>query len=378
MYLQTEQWKFLTKIIKKMKKFIITAVVFFGLVTFGRSQGCIIVRNVSGLGQYNLTSKSFSTSNWQIGINNRYFKAYRDYKGKTDLKTPPQNQNIIKSFSMDIDVTRLLANGWSLDLGFPISANSRNSDIEHGGPNTTRHTTSAFGMGDLQFTAYKWLFKLAGEQKGNIQLGLGIKFPTGDYKKQGYFYRNDTTRILSTLNPSIQLGDGGTGITAELNAFYFLGAKKNFSLYGNFYYLANPTDINGTQYTMGKPETAQNILLGAYDVSVIDVFSMRAGINYDVKNWAFSAGIRDEGAPVYDLFGKSDGIRRSGYTLSAEPGIIYKFKSATFYSYVPFLLSHEVKQSALDKIISKKSGIYTSSPGGSGDYQIFVGALFQL
>ena len=361
-----------------MKKITIISTALLFLANFAHSQGCIIVRNVSGLGQYNVTTKSFSTSNWQISINSRYFKAYRDYKGKVDQHLPPANQNVINSFSMDLGVTRLLPHGWSLDLGFPISANSRTTNSEHGGPNTARHTTSAYGMGDLQFTALKWLLKPSDNQRGNIQLGLGIKFPTGDFKKQGYFYRNDTTRILSTLNPAIQLGDGGTGIIAELNTYYFLDSKKTFSLYGNFYYLANPTDINGTQYTQGKPETAVNILRGAYDVSVIDVFSIRAGITYDVKNWAFSAGIRDEGAPVYDLIGKSDGIRRGGYTLSAEPGIIYKFKSASIYAYVPFLLSHEVKQSALDKIITKETGIYTSSTGGSGDYQIFVGAQFQL
>ena len=361
-----------------MKKIIIISTALLFVANFAWSQGCIIVRNVSGLGQYNLTSNSFSTSNWQININSRYFRAYRDYKGKVDLKTPPANQNVINSFSLDLDVTRLLPHGWSLDLGFPISANSRTTDLEHGGLNTTRHTTSAFGMGDLQFTVLKWLLKPSANQKGNIQLGLGIKFPTGDYKKQGYFYRNDTTRILSILNPSIQLGDGGTGIITELNTYYFLDSKKIFSLYGNFYYLANPTDINGTQYTQGKPQTPANILLGAYDISVIDVFSIRAGMNFNLKNWAFSAGIRDEGAPVYDLFGKSDGIRRSGYTLSAEPGIIYKFKKATIYAYVPFLLSHAVKQSALDKIITKQTGVYTSSSGGSGDYQIFLGAQFQL
>jgi hypothetical protein len=111
---------------------------------------------------------------------------------------------------------------------------------------------------------------------------------------------------------------------------------------------------------------------------VIDVFSMRAGMNFNFKNWAFSAGLRDEGAPVRDLFGKSNGIRRSGYTLSAEPGILYKFKTATVYFYLPFLLSHEVKQSVLDKAITTKTGVFTSSPGGSGDYQIFLGAQFQL
>ena len=362
-----------------MKKSIIISTALLFLVHFAKSQGCIIVRNVSGLGgQYNLVSKSFSSSNWQLSINNRYFKAYHDYKGKEDLKLPPENQNVIKSFSMDLTLTRFLSHGWSLDLGFPISANSRTTNSEHGGPNTTRHTTSAFGMGDLQFTAYKWLLKTNVEQRGNIQIGLGIKFPTGNYNKQGYFYRNDTTRILSTLNPAIQLGDGGTGIVTELNTFYFFGSKKNLSVYGNFYYLINPTDINGTQYTQGRPQTQANILLGAYDVSVIDVYSIRAGLSYDLKRWAFSGGVRYEGAPVYDLIGKSHGIRRSGYTLSAEPGIIYKFKTASIYCYVPFLLSHEVKQSALDIKISKETGSYVSSPGGSGDYQIFLGAQFQL
>ena len=343
-----------------------------------QSQGCVIVRNISGLGQYNLTSNSYSTSNWEISINNRYFKAYRDYKGKVDQKSPPQNENIITSYSMNIAVTRLLPNGWSFDLGFPISANSRTTSLEHGGPNTARHTTRAFGVGDLQFTALKWLFKPTKKQRGNIQLGLGIKFPTGDFKKQGYFYRNDTTRILSLLNPSIQLGDGGTGIITELNTFYFLNQRKTISLYGNFYYLINPTDINGTQYTQGKPLTPLNTLLGAYDVSVPDVYSLRLGINFNVNNWAFSAGLRDEGAPVRDLFGESNGIRRPGYTLSAEPGVIYKFKNATIYCYVPFLLSHEIKQNVQDIKQTNATGVYILSPGGSGDYQIFLGVQFQL
>ena len=361
-----------------MRNFILVILALLVFNSLANSQGCIIVRNISGLGQYDLTSNSYSTSSWQLSINNRYFKAYRDYKGKVDLKTPPQNQSIIKSFSTDFEITRLLPNGWSLGAGFPISSNSRNADLEHGGPNTTRHITRSFGMGDLHFTAYKWLFKPSEKQKGNLQLGLGIKFPTGDYRKQGYFYRNDSTRILSLLNPSIQLGDGGTGFITELNAFYFINKYKTISLYGNFYYLINPTDINGTQYTQGKPQLPLQILLGAYDISVPDVYSIRAGINFNLKNWTFSAGLRDEGAPVRDLFGQSNGTRRAGYTLSAEPGITYKLKKATLYFYLPFLLSHEVKQNLLDKAIQKATGVYTLSAGGSGDYQIFIGVQFQL
>ena len=359
------------------------AVIFLALLTFfcgvdAKSQGCIVVRNISGFGQYNLTSNAFTTSAWQLNINNRYFKAYHDFKGKVDLKTPPPNQNIIRSFSTDIGITHLLNKGWSLALNVPVSANSRSSTLEHGGPNTPRHTTSAFGLGDVTFTGYKWLIRPSVNQKGNIQIGLGIKLPTGDYKYQDYFYRNDTTRVLSAVNPAIQLGDGGTGITTEVNTFYFFDTKQTVGLYGNFYYLINPRDINGTQYTQGKPLDPFMLRIGAYDNSVPDVFSFRAGVDINLNHWAFAAGLRDEGTPVRDLIGKNNGSRRAGYTLSAEPGVIYKFAKSTVYAYVPITISHSIKQNLRDKEISSHSGVYTVSPGGSGDYQVFIGAQFQL
>ncbi|MGH2564107.1 MAG: hypothetical protein ACRDE8_18350 [Ginsengibacter sp.] len=361
-----------------MKKFIIIAVISFLIASNAYSQGCIVVRNISGFGQYNLTSNAFTTSAWQLNVNNRYFKAYHDFKGKVNLRTPSSNQNIIKSFSTDIGITRLLNKGWSLILNVPISANSRSSTLEHGGPNTPRHTTSAFGIGDVTFTAYKWLISPSVNQKGNIQIGLGIKLPTGDYKYQGYFYRNDTTRVLSAINPAIQLGDGGTGITTEVNTFYFFNSKKTMGLYGNFYYLINPRDINGTQYTMGKPLDPFMLQIGAYENSVPDVFSFRVGANVNLSQLAFSLGLRDEGSPVRDLIGQNDGSRRAGYTVSIEPGIIYKFKRATIYTYIPVTVSHSIKQNLIDKKVSAHTGVYTIGPGGSGDYQVFIGAQFQL
>jgi len=93
-----------------MKKFLVLSVVFIVVIQKVNAQGCIIVRNISGLGHFDLASNSFSPTDWELSINNRYFEAYRDYKGKADQHTPPQNQNIIKSFSTDIEVTKLLKN----------------------------------------------------------------------------------------------------------------------------------------------------------------------------------------------------------------------------------------------------------------------------
>lgn len=361
-----------------MKKVIVFISLCFLATGIAKSQGCIAVRNISGFGQYNLTSNAFSTSTWQVNINTRYFKAYRDFKEKVDLKTPTPNQNIIKSYSMDIGVSRLLNKGWSLDFSLPISSNSRSSTAEHGGPNTPRHTTHTFGIGDVRFTAYKWLLSPRVTQKGNIQVGLGVKLPTGDYKYQDYFYRNDTTRVLSAVNPAIQLGDGGTGIITEINTFYFFNTNNRIGLYGNFYYLINPRDQNGVQYTLGKTPSPVIIQAGGLENSVPDVYSFRAGLNFNLTHWSFSAGLRDEGSPVRDLVGENNGTRRAGYTLSGEPGVIYKLKKVTLYTYAPFTISHSIKQNLIDKRVSKITGVYTVGPGGSGDYQVFIGAQFQL
>lgn len=362
-----------------MKKYAILLSCLWLIIQSANSQGCIAIRNISGFGQYNLTDNAFSTSNWQLNINNRYFKAFRDYKETEDLHTAPANQNVIKSYSMDIGISRLLRNGWSFDLSLPILANSRTSTAEHGGANTPRYTTHAFGIGDIRITAYKWLLAPTVKQKGNIQFGLGIKLPTGDYKYQDRFHWRADTTVLGPVNPAIQLGDGGTGIITELNVFYFLNKTKTISLYGNFYYLANPREQNGVPAALGgRPIPSTIIKAGGAEVSVTDVFSIRAGANFNFNKWAFALGLRDEGIPVNDLIGGSLGTRRAGYTWSVEPGVIYKMKKISLYTYVPFTVAHSIKQNVVDKNITMNTGVYTVSPGGSGDYQVFVGALFKL
>jgi hypothetical protein len=361
-----------------MKKIFLLMIAAMVLVGAAKSQGCIVVRNISGFGQYNLADKSFSTSEWQLNVNNRYFRSHRDFKGKVDQQTAKANEGVVKSFTTDISLTRLLAKGWSLSLSLPIASNSRTATLEHGGLNTTRHTTHSFGIGDMRFTAYKWLLKPGAKQRGNIQLGLGLKLPTGAYNYQDYFYRNDSTKVLAAVNPSIQLGDGGTGIITEVNTFFNLNAARTITLYGNFYYMANPREQNGTAITNGKVPPRIDSLANNIVLSVSDQYSLRAGIDYSLKNWSFSLGIRDEGTPVNDLLGGSEGIRRAGHNLSIEPGIVYKMKSISFYTYVPVIVGRETKQTLPDLFKTKYTNTYTLTQGGFADYIVFVGALFKL
>lgn len=361
-----------------MKKII---TLLLGLWLFNKttqSQGCIPVRNIAGFGQYNLTDNSFSTSDWQLNINTRYFKSFRDFKEKVDQKTPKQNEAVVKSYSTDLSVSRFFRNGWSLNFSLPISYNSREASVEHGGPNTKRHTTQSFGIGDIRLTAYKWLLKPTIKQRVNIQLGLGLKLPTGEYKYQDFFNRNDSTKVYSAVNPSIQLGDGGTGIITELNLFYILNTARTISLYGNFYYLINPREQNGTAFTAGRIPPRIDSLANNIILSVPDQFSIRAGVNFNIKKWNFSAGIRNEGSPVKDLVGGSEGVRRAGYNLSVEPGILYKMKKITIYVYVPFIVDRKISQNVPDKFKTNYIGVYTVSPGGSGNYQLFAGVLIKL
>jgi hypothetical protein len=359
-----------------MKKIILLSLASFLFASYSRSQGCIIVRGLSGFGQYNPIDRSFSTSQWLINIDNRYFSSFNNYIGKKNQHTPPQDESVNHVYSTDFEITRMLDKGWSFSFSLPFTANSRTSSLEHGGAGTTRHTTHSFGVGDISFVVFKWLLKPAVNQVWNIQLGFGFKFPTGAFAYTDFFYRNDTTRILAPVNPSIQLGDGGTGIVTEMNTFYFF--NKTISFYGNFYYLINPRDQNGVSPLFGRTPTSLQLRTGGAVTSVPDQYSIRAGLNFIFKQFIFSAGLRDEGVPVYDLVGGSEGIRRPGNNLSIEPGITYVTKKISIYAFVPVFIQHIILQSVPDKEVSQITGAYTTSYGGSGNYMIFIGFMFSL
>lgn len=357
-----------------MKKWI----PFFTAVTlhaYSFAQGCIPVRNVASFGQCKLIENA-NSSDWQLSITSRYFKSFRDFREKTDLKTPPENESVNHVFTTEFSLGKLFKNGWSATLDIPISANARTSSFEHGGANTTRHTTSAFGLSDIRFTAYKWLLPAPTHKKWNMQLGLGLKFPTGNYNCQDYFYRNDTTKILSAINPSVQLGDGGTGIIAALNTFLIFNNRLN--VYSEFYYLANPQEQSGTLYTMGKVPSPNLLKADAVNMSIPDVFSIRAGINANLGKLSLSAGTRYEGTPVYDLIGGSNGARRAGYYLSVEPGVLYKMKKAALFAYVPVVVSRSIRQNVPDKKLTEITGTRVVGPGGSANYMVLAGISVKL
>ena len=327
------------------------------------TQGCVAIRNIAGISPDLLFQNIQPNDKLIFNITNRYFEAPKTYKGdKYITDTLVRN----KIYTLNISVLRLLSNGWSLALNVPISANSRKNYADHGGLKEPKHTTRAFGLGDFRITLYKWLLKATPYTRGNIQFGLGLKLPTGDYKYQDYFFRNDSTKVLAPVDQAIQLGDGGTGITTELSAFYSL--NKSIHLFMNAYYLVNPREQNGVSNLKGRNPTAPEVANNTTVMSVPDQYSLRGGANLQFEKIVISAAIRYESVPVNDLIGGNKGFRRAASIASFEPGLTYRVQNTLAFAYVGLPFKRNIVQNSQNNM----------TPAGFANCLFYFGIQFKL
>lgn len=351
---------------------IFTTICFLLLLTRQNTfaQGCVAIRSTGGVCAMDERPDSAANAKgyWLYNNNDRYYKSFRHFVGKQEQfqRTTLHNNVINKVFTQDNTFTRVFNNRWSVSVDLPFSDNSR-SQVSSG----TRFSTHSFGVGDINATAYYWLFNPAKATKGNIQVGAGFKLPTGTDNYEDYFLNGATgARTLQSVDQSIQLGDGGTGISVDVNAYY--NFTHTFGFYGNFFYLANPRDVNGTPTSATAPSAAK--IAETSDVmSVPDQYLIRAGASLAVKKFNFSLGVRDDCLPVHDIVGGSDGFRRPGYILSAEPGITYGFKNIALYAYVPIAVIRDRTQSVPDIRATEITGVYTHGDAAFADYVVNVG-----
>ncbi|MDQ6845911.1 MAG: hypothetical protein M3Z92_16460 [Bacteroidota bacterium] len=352
---------------------LILSTAFLFLINFDKvtAQGCVAIRSTGGVCTMDHAEQMDTLSKWTLNVNNRYFKSFRHFVGTKEQKqrVAAGTEVINHSYTMDVSLTYNINKWWSIGVDAPILANTRSSLYEHDGK--SRFSTSSFGLGDVRFTAYRWMLDPGKMPRGNVQFGLGIKLPTGDYKYQDFFYKNDSTRILGPVDQSIQLGDGGTGFTAEINAYY--NFSRHVGVYSNLYYLANPREQNGTSTARGSIPSQASILYGSSTMSVPDQYLLRAGANFSAKNLTLSLGVRDECLPVHDLIGKSGGFRRPGYIISGEPGVSYNFKKINIYAFVPVALVRDRTRSVPDKIKTRMTGVYSQGDAAFADYTINIG-----
>ncbi|MFI5154799.1 MAG: hypothetical protein ACHQEM_01350 [Chitinophagales bacterium] len=355
-----------------MKRIIPILLTVNFLATMIHGQGCIAIRNLAGFGQFAQLGYGDSHDTWMFDISNRYFHSWNLYSGKEQIGADGVN---LYEYSMNLNLSHYMKKGWSYSVDLPIAVNKATVGQ---GPYNAIH---AVGIGDIRITGYKWILNTEKYQRGNIQVGLGVKLPTGNYHYEDYYYLDPNSasqKILAPVNVAIQLGDGGTGITTEINAYYLFSNK--FSVNANLFYLISPRDVNGVAST--PPEfldDSTKALMSATttDVnSVPDNYTLSAGGNYTFGKLVGSMNLRFEGAPAHDLFGDNDGLRRVGYIFSVQPGLQYKFSRSFLYVFTSFPVVRATIKTVPDERQEAITGKPFITPGHFANWLVYFGYAF--
>src|ERR1700730_1549921 len=107
-----------------MKKFFITLISFVLIYVESNGQGCVAIRSTGGFCSA-LMDHAAKSSDWAVGINNRYFKSYKHFVGTVEQKQRvEQGTEVINhSYTMDVLVTRNLNARWAFTVDVPVVSN---------------------------------------------------------------------------------------------------------------------------------------------------------------------------------------------------------------------------------------------------------------
>lgn len=343
--------------------------------TPAQAQGCVAIRGLTACGGSTVTSALLSKSEFVVGANFRYFKSFRHFRGdheeteRVEMGTEVINNSYFLDFSLNYGLTdRLYGN-----MILPFVHHSRSSMYEHGGnpPNGLgeRHETSSSGLADARLGVGYWLFDPA-KHNFNYAVGVGVKLPTGNDAYTDIFYNQGENRdmdVEAVVDQSIQPGDGGLGLTLDLQGYH--AVSNTFLLSANVYYLFNPRATNGILTRNGSSE-----------FSCPDQFAARLGFFYQppVQGLNLYLGGRVEGVPSSDLIGSSRGYRRPGYVVSIEPGIAFAVDRFSFNLNVPVALVRNRTQSYRDKQRTIETGVYRHGDAAFADYLINLSVNYRF
>jgi hypothetical protein len=253
--------------------------------------------------------------------------------------------------SIDLDATCQITPRFSGTLTLPFL----HDDFSLPNDDGKRHEGSSGGLGDMRLVGNAWLLSPPEHPNGNINIGIGVKFPTGDARATDTYFTTNGP-IIRPVDIAAQPGDGGWGLFLELQAFQKL--MNNLYTYASGFYLINPRDTNGTEKPSPK-STAVN--------SVPDQYLGRVGLSYSIwpaKGLAVTLGARIDGVPVTDAVGDSHGFRRAGYALYVDPGINWAFGQNTLSVNFPVAVQRNLQASTY----VDNGALKTSSAGAIADF----------
>lgn len=292
------------------------------------AQGCVCARQ-STLVLGTQGGPYLGKGEWTLNVGFRSQRSDEFFSGSSPAKNVPdalRNQYIYElggTYGLDRQTNITLTIPYN-DLGFGLKF----------APGQDRNWTRTSGIGDINLVARRWLLDVEKHTKGNVALGFGLKFPTGNRDAQDRYPRPDGSgNFVKPVDISSQPGDGGFGFLVDMNAFRQFGDVTG---YVSALYLFNPKNTTSTASLPallgppGPPNARVN--------SVPDQFVGRLGVAVPikkVKGLSLSFGGRIEGVPSTDALGDSDGFRFAGYVIFVEPGLSYTRGADTFAVSVP-------------------------------------------
>ncbi len=359
------RFKLLNTIMNSTQKLLSAGAGFLVALAFAApayGQGCVQSRG-AGAGVIIGEDTYLSGGEWQASLGYRWLHSDRHFAG-TDEFTGQDvgggNENKSRNIAgdqiinnqnfIDMTATYALTKRYSMSFTLPFVDSTRSQPVAvKTKPTATtlgtvtiydRFQTEAAGVGDASLRANAWVFDPDKHPDGNLQLGLGIKFPTGDNRAKDVFEsRLANGTIVAQQNfvdQSIQPGDGGWGAILQIEGFQKI--VSNTYAYLDMNYLINPQEKDaappvGTGY------------------SIPDTYLLRSGLTYVIwpaQGLSLSLGARMEGVPVEDWIGGSAGSRRPGYAISIEPGVTWVYKKWAFTVTAPVAIERNRERSVSD------------------------------
>ena len=374
------------------------------------AQGCVAVRQMGGVSTLCSSNNSYNLSKgeFQVGASYRYFHSWRHFVGKEEQ---PQRQTTggglgtdgkdrgnavnIYSHAVDLNLSYGLTNRIQLYVSIPYVHNERSQVLRQTAPvkDTFRYSVFAKGLGDVRLGANYWIFDPAKAQKGNLNVGIGLKLPTGSHSEEDQAPQSNGTFRYTLMDQAIQPGDGGLGFSIELQGFKQI--YKGIYAFANGYYLFNPKESNGTfksapTVVKDKDGNVLGTLTGYNVYACPDQYFGRAGLMTSVlksKNLTLSLAGRVEGIPAYDALGGQAAYRRPGYVVAIESGVSYRTGQHSFSLFVPYNIIKNRIQSAADiarqnlensVITDKTQQVHVQGDAAFADYSISLSYSYRI
>jgi len=270
------------------------------------AQGCVAVRGTGLPLNTGLPGElAPPEGDWVASLSARELHSSRHFVGDVEQtqRQAAGNQVINNQVFLDLGVQYALSPQWSLQLAVPFTFSDR-SMLAPTNYNSFRYHTQAAGLGDLQLGPNFWIWNPKNNPKGNIQVGLALKVPTGENGATDTFLTK-TGPVNHPVDQSIQPGDGGWGFTTEVNAYQELFPKM--VAYLQAFYLFNPenqSDVltwrdNSTTIPGMVTSTPKQAAYYEHFMSIPDQYFARTGLSYlAVPSWGEASAFTLDGSPA--------------------------------------------------------------------------------